>query len=78
MSPNSLSYSMRPFLLVLVGMVVLSILYSYVSNDDYEDDDFSVTLTYSCDRVLTERNYPPEVLSMCLDLRDEIKRRNNK
>jgi hypothetical protein len=68
---------MQPMLVLLIGVFVFSVLYGWVSSDDYEDDEFTVTITYDCERVLTERDYPTEVLNECLELRDEIKRRNS-
>jgi nitrogen fixation-related uncharacterized protein len=61
---------------MVIGLFALLFLWGLMSNDDYEDDEFSVTITYDCERVLTDRSYPSEVLSECLELRDEIKRRN--
>lgn len=78
MSPHRISTLMQPFLNVLLMVFVIVFVYGWLSDDDYADDDFSVTITYDCNRVLTERNYPAEVLSECLELRDEIQRRNHK
>lgn len=77
MNPNRLVSLMQPMLVLLIGVFVFSVLYGWVSSDDYEDDEFTVTITYDCERVLTERDYPTEVLNECLELRDEIKRRNS-
>lgn len=78
MNPNRLSAIMQPFVFILAGVFVVMLVYGFVSNDDYDNDDFTVTFTYDCNQVLTERNYANEVLQECLDLRDEIKRRNHK
>lgn len=78
MNPNRISLQMQPFLNALLAVFVIVFLYGWLSNDDYEDDEFSVTITYDCKRVLTDRDYPTEVLSECLELRDEIQRRNHK
>lgn len=79
MSPARLSAFMRPILEVLIGLFVIGCIVSWIRSDnEYEDDEFSVTITYECEKVLNGRNYPSEVISECLDLRDEIKRRNNK
>ncbi len=67
---------MQPVVVLLLGTFVLVFIWGWMSNDDYEDDEFSVTITYDCERVLNERNFPTEVLTECLELRDEIKRRN--
>lgn len=77
MSPHRISLMIQPFLNVLLGVFVIAFLYGWLSNDDYADDDFSVTITYDCNRVLNERNYPAEVLTECLELRDEITKRNH-
>lgn len=55
-------------------------LYTWASHDSEgeEDDEFSVTITYDCEKVLRTRDYPSQVMSECLDLRNEIQRRNNK
>ena len=76
MSPSRASSLMQPVMALLLGTFVLMFIWGWVSNDDYEDDEFSVTITYDCERVLNERNFPTEVLTECLELRDEIKRRN--
>jgi nitrogen fixation-related uncharacterized protein len=77
MSPSRASALLQPIMVFLMGMFVLMFVWGWVSTDDYEDDEFSVTITYDCERVLNERNYPTEVLTECLELRDEIKRRNH-
>jgi nitrogen fixation-related uncharacterized protein len=76
MNPSRASSLMQPVVVLLLGTFVLVFIWGWMSNDDYEDDEFSVTITYDCERVLNERNYPAEVLAECLELRDEIKRRN--
>lgn len=68
---------LQPVIVLLAGMFVLLFIWGLVSNDDYEDDEFSVTITYDCEKVLHERNYPSDVLQQCLELRDEIQRRNH-
>lgn len=78
MTPARASSIIQPFLSMLVLLFLLMLVYGWLSNDDYEDDDFTVTITYDCTRVLTERSYPSEVLQECLELRDEIQRRNHK
>lgn len=78
MNPHRLSSQIQPVLNVLLMVFVIVFFYGWLSSDDYEDDDFTVTITYECSRVLTERNYPTEVISECLELRDEIQRRNHK
>lgn len=69
---------MQPILVLLLGLFIIVFVYGIMSSDDYEDDEFSVTLTYDCEKVLHERNYPSDVLQQCLELRDEIQRRNNR
>ncbi len=76
MSPSRAFSLVQPVMVLLLGTFVLVFIWGWMSNDDYEDDEFSVTITYDCERVLNERNYPAEVLAECLELRDEIKRRN--
>ncbi len=76
MSPSRAFSLVQPVMALLLGTFVLVFIWGWMSNDDYEDDEFSVTITYDCERVLNERNYPAEVLAECLELRDEIKRRN--
>jgi len=76
MNPNRILAVFQPFLTVLLAVFLLVFIYSWLSNDDYEDDDFTVTLTYDCRRVLTDRDYPTEVLKECLELRDELTKRN--
>ena len=76
MNPLRAFSLMQPVVVLLLGIFVLVFIWGWMSNDDYEDDEFSVTITYDCERVLNERNYPAEVLAECLELRDEIKRRN--
>lgn len=75
MNPNRILTQMQPFLNVLLVVFLLVFFYGWLSNEDYEDDDFSVTITYDCKRVLTDRDYPTEVLSECLELRNEIQNR---
>jgi nitrogen fixation-related uncharacterized protein len=75
--PNRISDLLRPIVVVLGAIFIIVMLWGWISNDDYEDDEFTVTITYNCDRVITGRDYPNEVLSQCLDLRNDIKRRNN-
>lgn len=76
-SPLRASAFLQPILVILLGLFGITLVIGWLLSEEYEDDDFSVTITYSCERVLNERNYPPEVLTECLELRDEIKRRNN-
>lgn len=76
MNPGYISSQFRPVLGVLLGVFILTFIYGFLSNDDYEDDDFTVTIIYDCKRVLTDRDYPTEVLQECLELRDELARRN--
>ena len=77
MSPARIASLTQPFLVVALGLFVLFFIYGWLSSEDYEDDEFTVTITYDCERVLNERNYPSEVLNECLELRNEIQRRNN-
>ncbi len=77
MNPNRLVSLMQPFINVLLVIFLIGLAYGWLSNDDYEDDEFAVTITYDCKHVLTERDYPTEVLQECLELRDEIQRRNH-
>lgn len=76
MMPNRILTKMQPFMNVLLIVFLITFLYGWLSNEDYEDDDFTVTITYDCKRVLTDRDYPAEVLSECLELRDELARKN--
>lgn len=76
MNPNRILAVFQPVLTVLLAVFILVFIYGWLSNDDYEDDDFTVTLTYDCRRVLTDRDYPTEVLKECLELRDELTKRN--
>jgi nitrogen fixation-related uncharacterized protein len=75
MNPNRILTLMQPFLNVLLVIFLIVFFYGWLSNEDYEDDDFSVTITYDCKRVLTDRDYPAEVLSECLELRNEMQNR---
>ena len=77
MNPNRIASHIQPFLNVLLVVFIIVFIYGLLSNDDYEDDEFTVTITYDCKRVLTDRDYPTEVLQECLELRDEIQRRNH-
>ena len=77
MNPNRIADILRPVLVVLGCIFILVLIWGWIVNDDDEDDEFTVTITYNCDRVITGRDYPNEVLSQCLDLRNDIKRRNN-
>ena len=76
-TPARATALLQPILVMCAGLFVIVVIYGIMTNVEYEDDDFTVTIVYDCNRVLTERNYPGEVLQECLDLRDEIKRRNN-
>lgn len=76
MNPNRILAVFQPVLTVLLAVFFLVFIYGWLSNDDYEDDDFTVTLTYDCRRVLSDRDYPTEVLKECLELRDELTKRN--
>lgn len=76
-SPSRTADLLKPFIVVLGIIFLLGLFYSWISDDGYEDDDFTITITYDCERVITGRDYPNEVLAQCLDLRNEIKRRNN-
>lgn len=76
MTPNRILTNMQPFMNVLLMIFVIVFLYGWLSNEDYDDNDFTVTITYDCKRVLTDRDYPAEVLSECLELRDELARKN--
>jgi len=77
MNPNRLLAVLQPFINVLLVIFLLGFAYGLMSRDEYEDDEFTVTITYDCKQVLTERDYPTEVLQECLELRDEIQRRNH-
>lgn len=77
MTPARASAIIQPFVNMLAFLFVLMLIYGWLSNDDYEDDDFTVTITYDCKKVLYDRDYPTEVLQECLELRDEIQRRNH-
>ena len=76
MNPHRLSSQIQPVLNVLLLVFVIVFIYGLLSNDDYEDDDFTVTITYDCKKVLTDRDYPTEVLQECLELRDDLAKRN--
>ena len=76
-TPARLSALMQPVLVLMLGLCVLLFIYGIMSNADYEDDDFSITITYDCEKVLTDRDYPSQIVKECLELRDEIKRRNH-
>jgi hypothetical protein len=76
MNPHKISSLMRPFLEVLAGIFIVGCIVTWISDDSEYDDDFSVTITYDCKRVLTERDYPTEVISECLDLKNELARKN--
>jgi hypothetical protein len=77
MNPNRLLAVLQPFINVLLVIFLLGFAYGLMSRDEYEDDEFTVTITYDCKQVLTDRDYPTEVLQECLELRDEIQRRNH-
>ena len=77
MNPNRLLSVLQPFINALLVIFLVSLAYGWLSKDEYEDDEFTVTLTYDCKQVLLERDYPTEVLQECLELRDEIQRRNH-
>jgi len=76
MNPNRLLAVLQPFINALLVIFLVGLAYGWLSNDEYEDDEFTVTITYDCKHVLLERDYPTEVLQECLELRDEIQRRN--
>lgn len=76
MSPARAASLMQPVIILMAGLFVLALLIGWISNDDYEDEEFTVTITYNCERVIAERNYPLEVLTECLELRDELARKN--
>lgn len=76
MSPARAASLMQPVIVLMAGLFVIALLIGWISNDDYEDEEFTVTITYNCERVIAERNYPPEVLTECLELRDELARKN--
>jgi hypothetical protein len=68
MSPNRIADLLRPIMVVLVGLFVLGFLYSLVTND-YDSEEFTVTITYSCNQVLSKVNdYPDQVVDMCKQL----------
>lgn len=72
LNPNRLLEVIKPFVVLLGGVFILVFLYGLMREDEYEDSEFTVTITYDCNRVLTERNYPSEVLGECLDLKKEL------
>lgn len=74
MSPNRMSAIIQPFLNVMLILFIIGLFITWLQSDD-EDDEFSVTITYDCVKVLTERDYPTEVLKECLELRDELNKR---
>jgi len=77
MSPNRIVELIKPALIILMGVFFVGLIYSWITDNDY-DDDFTVTITYECARVLAnQRDYSVEVLQECLELRDEIKARNH-
>lgn len=56
---------------VLFIVVIISGLYGYMSNDDY-NESFTVTFTFSCKTVLAnQREYPDVVVQECLKLSRE-------
>jgi hypothetical protein len=68
MSPNRIADLLRPIMLVLVVMFTLALVYSLVTND-YDSEEFTVTITYSCHTVLNKQNdYPDQVVDMCKQL----------
>lgn len=77
MNPNRVLSLIQPFVNGLLIIFLIGLAYGWLSSDDYEDDEFTVTITYDCKKVLTDRDYPTEVLQECLELRDEIQRRNH-
>ena len=80
MTPNRMLALMQPMLQVMIILFVFGALYTWASHDSEgeEDNEFSVTVTYDCTRVLRTREYPSEIISECLDLRNEIQRRSHK
>lgn len=74
-APSRMVSFMKPVLTILLIIFFIGFLVTWLSTDE-EDDDFSVTITYDCARVLAERGDPPEVIAECLELQDEIKGRN--
>ena len=68
MNPNRVADLLRPVMLVLVVMFVLALVYGIVTND-YDSEEFTVTVTYSCYNVLDKQNdYPDQVVDMCKQL----------
>lgn len=59
--------SILPYML---GTFLLMVVWGYVSQDDYDDD--YVTFTVSCKAVLNDMDhYPIYILNYCMDQRSE-------
>jgi hypothetical protein len=65
---------MSPFITILFFIFFIGLILSWISEDD-SDDDFSITVTYDCNRVLNERSEASDIIKECLELQDEIKGR---
>lgn len=68
-SPNRLSSLLQPLILLMGIFFMLTLLYGFFMNDEYDDDD-EVTITFNCTQVLgAQHNYPEFVIKQCMLLR---------
>lgn len=67
---NKCTSVLQPILGYGTIVLVLIIVYGYVSNQDFEDDGDTVTITFRCSNVLSNQEQFPEfVVQQCKQLR---------
>jgi len=70
MSPRYINELLKPLMIVFGAIFLLMILYGFFANEEYEDDDDTITVTFNCTQVLSDQtHYQDFIVNECREIK---------
>ena len=70
MSPRYINELLKPLIVVFGVIFLIMILYGFFTNEEYEDDDDTVTVTFNCTQVLSDQtHYQDFIVNECREIK---------
>jgi predicted lactoylglutathione lyase len=70
MSPRYINELLKPLIVVFGAIFLLMVLYGFLTNEEYEDDDDTVTVTFNCTQVLSDQtHYQDFIVNECREIK---------